>query len=176
MIFVESPDPVGRKLLPPWIGPFRLTERLSSVGFLASPEGSLGGVARVHVNRLRKYPEYAVETQDPRDGLYPDSRRMLRMIQGHQQVEKAVGTHDLQLKKRAVRRRGYTWVSEQDLPTVVVKAYLRGSKGRPHDRGPHSALRAITLASPRQPHPPRAAFENAQRRLDSEGAECYGSL
>jgi transposase InsO family protein len=126
MIFVESPDPVGRKLLPPWMGPFRLTERLSSVGFVASPEGSLGGTARVHVNRLRKYPESAVETQDPRDGMYPDSRRMLRMIQGHQHVQQADGTVELQLKKRAVGRRGYTWVPEHDLPTVVVKAYFMG--------------------------------------------------
>lgn len=38
--------------------------------------------ARVHVNRLRKSDamRYDAETQDPRDGMWPDSRRILRGI------------------------------------------------------------------------------------------------
>lgn len=76
----------GRHIIVPWLGPYRVTERLSDVGYIV--ESELGRkIARVHVNRLRKVPErrdiYAAQWEQ---GLCPDVRRVLRGVLDHRTV------------------------------------------------------------------------------------------
>jgi hypothetical protein len=68
---------VGRKLRVLWIGPYRITDQHSPVSY--SLKSEIGGkVARAHVNRLCKVEHEAlVETSEPKNGMWPDSRRLL---------------------------------------------------------------------------------------------------
>lgn len=69
----------GSKLAPPWTGPYAVEKRLSGTSyFLRSEQGGLQ--ARVHTNRLRKITNTSRETEDPRDGVFPDSLRLLPKI------------------------------------------------------------------------------------------------
>ncbi|KAJ8903237.1 hypothetical protein NDN08_004347 [Rhodosorus marinus] len=73
---------VGRKLSTPWLGPYRVQRRLGNVRYLLEGEQDPAKIARVHVNRLRAWDERFEETGDPRDGVFPDSRRLLRLSRG----------------------------------------------------------------------------------------------
>jgi hypothetical protein len=70
----------SRKLRVPWIGPYRITERHSAVGYSSVSELE-GKTARVHVNRMKAVPDgREVDTSAPEQGLWPDVRRVLRML------------------------------------------------------------------------------------------------
>jgi transposase InsO family protein len=115
----------GRKLYGPWTGPYRITGRLGEVGYLLCAEQD-GSETKVHVNRLRAFDETFVETCNPPAyrSIFPDTARLLRSIMGVRTVpakDGAPAAREFQIKKAG--RRGYIWVPEKDLPTVVVASY-----------------------------------------------------
>jgi hypothetical protein len=108
----------GRKLRVPWIGPCRITERHSVVGYSAVRELE-GKTARVQVNRLKVVPDGPeVDASAPEQGLWPDVRRVLRGVLGKRTVRDGV---DYQVRKAG--RNGFVWVGAADLPDVVVRAF-----------------------------------------------------
>lgn len=62
---------------------------------------------------------------DPREGMFPDSFRILRNLLYSRGSEK-----DREFKLISVGRNGYVWISEADLPEVVVAAYDLKKSGR----------------------------------------------
>ena len=84
-----------------------------------------GETARVHVNRLRRFPEKFVETNAPQAGVYPDSRRLALMIMG---CEDRDGERWMKLVSKG--RNGYVWQRATDLPEIVVKLYDLGQEDR----------------------------------------------
>ena len=55
----------GKKILKPWIGPYRVKEKIDRVGYeLKSKVGNK--TVRVHANRLRKIPQGIIETGNQR--------------------------------------------------------------------------------------------------------------
>jgi Integrase core domain len=110
---------VGRKLRVPWIGPHRITEKHSPVGYSMVSEIE-GKRARAHVNRLRKIaPETLAETANPEAGLWPDSRRLLRGSLGRRTTESG----QVQYQVKHAGRAGFVWQNEESLPDVVKAAY-----------------------------------------------------
>jgi Integrase core domain len=107
----------GRKLRSPWLGPYRIQENLGKVGYALKAEQS-GEIARVHVNRLRKYAESFKEIGSPQNGVFPDSRRLALRVKKDRVVE---GRREFQLVSPG--RTCVVWRSEIDLPEVVVKIY-----------------------------------------------------
>jgi hypothetical protein len=85
----------------------------------------------VHANRVTKINREVKETRDPIQGMFPDSRRLLRNLVGYDAERK-------QFKVRSRGRNGYVWTDERNLPDVVVRAYKLDDKvtqnpgGRPH--------------------------------------------
>ena len=112
----------GRKLRTPWLGPYRVTEKLSPISYVLTSEIE-SRVARAHVNRLRKLDPEVSETGDPRDGVFPDSRRLIRMISDDRVLH---GRRQLKVRSRG--RRGFVWKDENELPELVVKAYFMQKK------------------------------------------------
>lgn len=51
------------------------------VGYLLETEVG-DKVAPVHANRIRRIPDGLIESGDPKDGVFPDSLRMLQKIRG----------------------------------------------------------------------------------------------
>lgn len=107
----------GRKLRTPWLGPYRVKEVLSPIAYLLESEVE-HRIARVHVNRLTRISGDARETMDPREGVFPDTRRLIRKI-----LDRRGGETGAEYKVKSVGRRGYVWTSGQDLPPVVTNAY-----------------------------------------------------
>jgi len=116
----------GRKLSAPWLGPYRVHIGLGYVGYLLVSEWDPSKTAWVHVNRLRAWDERLKETGDSRDGVFPDSRLLLKAIKGHRDTE--VGR---EYELPSVGRRGCKWVTGNDLPEVVVRAYDSVMKAYP---------------------------------------------
>jgi hypothetical protein len=110
---------VGRKLRVPWIGPYRVMDQHSPVSY--SLKAEVGDkVARAHVNRLRKVePEAVVETSQPKDGLWLDSRRLLRSILSSRTT--ADGRVQYQVKHAGRTR--FVWEDASALPDVVKEAF-----------------------------------------------------
>jgi hypothetical protein len=108
----------GWKLRVPWIGPYRIKERLSAVGYSAVSELE-GKTARVHVNRLKAGPDgREVDASAPEHGLWLDARRVLRGVLG-----KRTARNSVEYQVRKTDQNGFVWVGAEDLPVVVVKAY-----------------------------------------------------
>jgi hypothetical protein len=114
----EGDVAVGRKLRVPWLGPYRVTEKLSKLNYVLRGELT-GAEARSHVNRMARLDERLVEPEDPADGVFPDTRRYIRSIMDMREQD---GLRKFKLKFRG--RNGFKWVDEQDLPPLVVTAYL----------------------------------------------------
>jgi hypothetical protein len=114
-----------RKLRVPGLGPYVAMERQSAVGYV--PESVVGGKrARVHVNRLRKIDlETLQETEEPREGMWADTRRVLRGLAGER-----TGQGGADFKVRSRGRSGFTWRKEEDLPDIAVKAYRMSRESR----------------------------------------------
>ena len=75
-----------------------------------------GEVARVHVNRLQKFEDDIIETDDALGGVFPDTRRLICAIVG----SKVFGsTRKFKVKFSYVP--GTRWVDELELPERVVK-------------------------------------------------------
>jgi hypothetical protein len=107
-----------RKLRVSWIGPYRITERHSAVGYSAVSE-LVGKTARVHVNRLKAVPDgRKVDTSAPEQGLWPDVRRVLRGVLGKRTVSDGV-----EYQVQNAGRNGLVWVGAEDFPDVVISAY-----------------------------------------------------
>ena len=113
----------GKKIVKPWIGPYKVTGKLGRVGYELKSEVGDKKV-RVHANRLRKIPEGVVETGDPEDGMFTDSLRTLGRIAGTQvRKNKNNGQMERHFKVRISGSRAPSWTPESDLPTAVVKLY-----------------------------------------------------
>jgi hypothetical protein len=109
---------LGRKLRTHWLGPYEVEEKLSPVSYILRAEGD-ERVARVHVNRMRRWTSRAEENvRDPSAGMWPDSRRVLRSIMGRRERN---GCVEFQVPRAG--RRVSVWVPQADLPEVVVRAY-----------------------------------------------------
>jgi transposase InsO family protein len=107
----------GRKLRSPWLGPYRIKEKLSQIGYMLESEATQK-TARVHVNRLRRFSEEFMELESPQAGVLSDSRRLaLRIIDS--KVEDGVR----KFKVVSPGRKGYVWQRGTDLPEIVVKAF-----------------------------------------------------
>lgn len=72
----------GGTVVKPWIGPYKVTRKLSRVGYELQSEGEKR--VRVHANRLQKIPKGVVETGDSEDGMFSDSLSTLSRIAGTQ--------------------------------------------------------------------------------------------
>jgi hypothetical protein len=108
----------GRKLRVPWIGPYRITERHSAVGYTTVSELE-GKTARIHVNRLKAVPDgREVDESAPEQGLWPDVRRVLRGV-----LSKRTAGDVVEYQVRKAGRNGFVWVGAKDLPDVAIKAY-----------------------------------------------------
>jgi hypothetical protein len=67
-----------RTLRTHWLELYKVEEKLSPVCYILRAEGE-ERVARVHINRMRRWPSRAEENvRDPSAGMWPDSRRVLR--------------------------------------------------------------------------------------------------
>jgi Integrase core domain len=116
---------IGRKLRTHWLGPYVVEKRLTSVSYMLRAESD-HRIARVHVNRMRRWSSQAAEdARDPKAGLWPDSRRVVQSILDRRERE---GKLEYRIPK--VGRRGSAWVSEASLPEVVVRAYELLAKER----------------------------------------------
>ena len=107
----------GRKLRAPWLGPYEIISKFSDLGY--ELKGVVNNsIARAHVNRLRRANTEAIESSDPKAGMYPDSHRLLRSIQDSRKID---GKREYLLPN--VGRKGSRWEKEMNLPEVVVAAY-----------------------------------------------------
>jgi hypothetical protein len=112
--------------VPPWLGPYVVQKRLSEISYLLADRE--GKISRVHVNRLTRTEQDLKETQNPLEGLFPDSRRLLRNVLEYDASKK-------QFKIPSAGRRGHKWIDERNLPDVIVKAYKLDHKAcEPDDR------------------------------------------
>jgi Integrase core domain len=107
----------GRKLRAPWMGPYRIMEKLGPVSFLLKAE-STEEMARVHINRLRHFSDEIKEKESPLGGIYPDSRRLFLRILGDKLEQ-----NERWFKLVSPGRNGFVWKHERELPEIVVKAY-----------------------------------------------------
>jgi hypothetical protein len=86
-------------------GPYKVEVKLSPGSYILRAEGD-ERVARVHVNRMRRWTSRAEENvRDPSAGIWPDSRRVLRSIMGRREENGGV---EFQVPRAG--RRGYVWV------------------------------------------------------------------
>jgi hypothetical protein len=107
----------GRKLRTPWLGPYRVKEKLSSIGYVLGSEMAKEAT-RVHVNRKRNFSEEFAELGSPQTGFFPDSRRMaLRVIDSVNYQEMR------QFKGVSPGRTGLVRRAENELPIIVAKAF-----------------------------------------------------
>jgi hypothetical protein len=107
----------GRKLRTPLLGPYRVKEKLSTIGYLLESEVTKEA-ARVHVNRMRNFSEEFAELGSLQTGVFPDSHRMaLRVIDS---VSDDAGRR---FKVVSPGRTGFVWRADNELPTIVVEAF-----------------------------------------------------
>lgn len=116
----------GRTLRTPWRGPYVVDKRLSSTGVMLSTEvRGANHIVRCHVNRLRPLGYEAIESREPAEGMNPDSRRLLRRIIGD---EGRPGSKLYIVVRKC--RKGYLLMTAEELPEIVVRAYLMSKLGR----------------------------------------------
>ena len=107
----------GRKLQTPWMGPYRVEEQLTSIAYIVRAEAD-DVVARVHVNRLRSFKDGIYETTDAQNGVFPDTRRIIKSI-----TDEKIEDGKRMLKIRKAFSRGDDWVEAQNLPELIVAEY-----------------------------------------------------
>lgn len=130
-VLLWSPEHTNKeesKIVPSWLGPYTVEEKLSPVGFLLRSEAG-GRTARVHVNRMRNIGMYARETGDPKDGVFPDSLRLLAKICGVKEIEGLTETQRW-FKVQLRGRQSPSWTNEEELPEVVVRMFDDGKESR----------------------------------------------
>ena len=131
-VLVWSPDLVGQegnKLTRPWLGPYVVKMMLSSTGYLL--ESEVGGChARAHANRMRKISSTSKETGDPREGVFPDSLRLMGKIRGERRGHDENGRDVRWLKVKLGGRAAPCWTKTGDLPPAVVKIWDARLEGR----------------------------------------------
>jgi hypothetical protein len=112
----------GRTLRDPWLGPYRVVARQSSVGYTITSETN-ELVPRVHVNRLRKIADDTdlSDVHQPESGM-PDTRLILRSILSRKETDHGTG-HQV----RRSGRNGFTWVPDT-IPDVVRIAFTLAEK------------------------------------------------
>lgn len=125
-VMIWAPDLVGKegsKVVPPWSGPYVVEQLLSKVCYRVRSE--IGdALARVHPNRIRRISKEAVQTTDPKNGVFPDGLRLLEKITA---VRESVCSKDgstkrwfnVQLRGRASPR----WTSVEELPEAIVRLF-----------------------------------------------------
>ena len=114
----------GRKLRPPWFGPYKIIEKLSDLGYIIKGVVN-GAIARTHVNRLRRSSTMQAESEDPMEGMFPDSFRILRSL-----LDSRGSGQEREFKLKSVGRNGYVWLPEAEVPEVVIAAYDLRRSGR----------------------------------------------
>lgn len=92
-------------------------------------------IARSHINRLRNASSEALESSEPREGLYPDSRIILRkaIILCHE-GRPGHKLYRVQICSRQGQGRLYHCTSDQTIDTVhgiVVKAHRLANEEEP---------------------------------------------
>jgi hypothetical protein len=92
-------------------------EKLSPIDYLLESE-VIGEVARVHVNRMRKFAEEFSELGPPQAGVFPDSRRMALRV-----TDSTGEKGSRRFKVVSPGRTGFVWKAENELPEMVVKAF-----------------------------------------------------
>mmetsp|Transcript_6131 Transcript_6131/g.14913 ORF Transcript_6131/g.14913 Transcript_6131/m.14913 type:complete len:144 (+) Transcript_6131:377-808(+) len=109
---------VGRKLLDPWAGPYRVEKMVKPQNIVIRRERG-GLLSRVHLNRLRTIGD-EVHEEDRGDHavVFPDTRRLVSGVlgklfdeQGREEYE--VVNDDPRLGFRSV------WIAAHDLPPVI---------------------------------------------------------
>jgi hypothetical protein len=116
----------GRKLVPRLLRSYVVQKKLSEISYLLTDRA--GKVSRVHVNRSTRTVQDLKETQNPAEGLFPDSRHLLRNVLEYDPIKK-------QFRIRSSGRRGYKRIDERNLPDVIVTAYKLDHKDcKPKDR------------------------------------------
>jgi hypothetical protein len=119
LLLLHPPELVGqgRKLRTPWLLPYRVKEKLSPIGYLLESEVTKE-VARVHVNRMKTFPEEFAELGSPQTRVFPDSRRMAL-----RDIDSVSDDGGRRFKVISPGRTGFVWKAENELPTVIVKAF-----------------------------------------------------
>lgn len=84
-----------------------------------------GAVARTHVNRLRRSSKMQAESEDPMEGMFPDSFRVLRNL-----LDSRGEGKEREFKLKSAGRNGYVWLNESEVPEVVIAAYDLKKGGR----------------------------------------------
>jgi Integrase core domain len=105
----------GRKLRVPWLGPYRVVARQSSVGYTIKSEMS-ELEARVHVNRLRMIADDTdlSDVNQPKSGIWPDTKLILRSILSRKENDRGA---EYQVRRRG--RNGFISVPDIAIPDVV---------------------------------------------------------
>ena len=125
-VMVWAPDLVskeGNKVVPSWLGPYVVDQILSDVSY--SLRSEIGEVtARVHPNRIRRISQVAIQTADPREGVFPDGLRLLEKMTTCEhrtcpETGRAERWFKVQLRGRASPR----WTPEALLPEAIVRLY-----------------------------------------------------
>ncbi len=113
----------NHKNVRPWLCPYVVVSKMGCVSYEFKSEVG-NRVARVHANRLRRINPGAVETSDPRDGVFPDSLRTLWKISGTK-VQRNVdtGLDERMFKEQIGGWNSPRWTQEADLAEVVVRMY-----------------------------------------------------
>lgn len=69
----------NRKLRPPWFRAYKLTEKLSDLSYML--KGVVNGkIAGTLLNHLRRFSKIQAGSEDPMEGLFPDSFKDLRNL------------------------------------------------------------------------------------------------
>ena len=108
----------------PWFGPYKNIEKLSDLGYIIKGVVN-AAIARARVNRLRRFSTMQAGSEEPIEGMFPDSFRILRGL-----LDSRGSGQERELKLRSVGRNGYEWLPEAEVPGVVVAAYDLRKSGR----------------------------------------------
>lgn len=119
----ELAEREGNKLWRPWVGAYVMIGQLRLVGYELPFE--IGGKhARVHVNKLQKIHDRAVQSSEPGEVVLPDCMRLLKKVKGAQTIiDDETGQSLRVFKVQLARRKAPLRTKEADLPEVVVKRF-----------------------------------------------------
>lgn len=116
----------GRTLRVSSLGPYMISEQQSPVSYTHTSEAGKKS-AGPHVNRLRKLPVEAdlIETEETQDGMWPDTRKVLRSSMERQQKKRHI-----EYKVRRRERNGFVRLSGTTFPEVFKKTLDLAEAGR----------------------------------------------
>lgn len=77
-----------------------------------------GAIDRTLVNHSRRSRKFQAERKDPMEGMFPDSFRNLNFLRDSKGEGKL-----REFKSGSVGRKGFLWLSESEIPGVVIAAF-----------------------------------------------------